>query len=195
MSADHELTADHEVVAAADTNPVSTLARWISTLAKDVDAVVATCAQLAPAAPLRAPLRAGLRHLVHIFPLAEGIEALAMLEVALVLRVTALLAQPAEELGDETVLRLRAETGLIEELFPAEREALWRLGTSLIEKESALECAVAESEPDTTETRDVLLERAIEWTSTYTAPAFGGNHQELVRAQAFVKNRAVAWST
>lgn len=194
MSADPNPTnQDPSGVAAA--SPVVTMARWIFELANDVRAVLEAYEQMAPGSALRAPLRAGLRHLVHIYPLAQGIEGLAMLEVALVLRVTALLAQPAEELGDETVLRLRAETGLIEELFPAERDALWRLSATLIEHEREVDATATSPERESTDTTDPLLERAREWSQAYVAPTFGGHAQELTRARAFVKNRALAWSS
>lgn len=197
MSADPNLTAEHEGDRAliVEPNPVSTLGHWVAELANDVSAILATCEQLAPGAPLRAPLRAGLRHLVHIYPLAEGIEGLAMLEVALVLRVTALLAQPAEELNDETVLRLRAETGLIEELFPQESAALWALCARLIEHEMALESSDVQPEVKGTEGDDPLIERARAWGIGYVPPVFGGRAQELTRVGAFVKNRALSWST
>jgi hypothetical protein len=196
MSADSmSIENGSELASTGTASPVSTMAAWIAALASDVSAIIATCEQLSEAAPLRAPLRAGLRHLVHIHPLCEGIEGLAMLEVALVLRVTTLLAQPAEELGDETVLRLRAETGLIEELFPGEREALWTFCARLIDQERRLDSDWAEPQTSVTPTSDPLLERARVWTVGYVGPAFGGHSQELTRARAFVKNRAQTWST
>lgn len=182
-------------------SPVATLAQWIARLATDVEATIAACERLAPDAPLRAPLRAGLRHLLHIHPLCAGIEALAMLEVALVLRVTALLAHPAEELDDETVLRLRAETSLIEELFPSERAALWALCERLIEKERGSEPGVSDAEPPLSadgergDASDALCERAREWSRGYVVPVFGTRAQELTRVAAFVKHRALAWTT
>lgn len=204
-----------DVDAVERTNPVATMAQWIARLASDVEAVLAASERLAKGAPLRAPLRAGLRHLLHIHPLSTGIEALAMLEVAFVLRVTALLARPAEELDDETVLRLRAETSLIEELFPAERGALWSLCERLIEKERELEPPISDLESladleegvveleamvdeavagERVEVSDVLSERAREWSRGYVAPAFGTHAQELTRVTAFVKHRALAWA-
>jgi hypothetical protein len=196
MSADPSPSTEDATAFAVATklSPVATLAKWISELGKDADALLGVCEQLAPGAALRAPLRAGLRHLVHIYPLASGIEGLAMLEVSLVLRVTALLAQPAEELGDETVLRLRAETGLIEELFPSEREALWLLSSRLIERERALDVPSTDQSELTQEVEDPLFQRVRAWSQGYVAPEFGGHAQELTRARAFVKNRAHAWS-
>jgi hypothetical protein len=186
---------DKELAVAAKPSAVSTLGQWIADLGSDVTAVLATCEQFAPRASLRAPLRAGLRHLMHIHPLSEGIEALAMLEVALVLRVTTLLAQPAEELGDETVLRLRAETQLIEELFPAETQALWSLCTLLIERERELEAHLLSEESEPAQARDPLFEKVRQWTLSYVAPEFGRHARELTRTAAFVKNRAQSWST
>lgn len=112
-----------------------TLGKWVLSLAEDAVSVAEAALSFSPRAPLSAPLRAGLRHLLHIVPLAQGIEALAMLEVAIMLRVAVLLAAPAEELDSETVIRLRADTPLIEELFPAEKETIWTFCEQLIEAE------------------------------------------------------------
>ncbi len=121
-----------------DTDLAQTLGEWVTSLAVDAISLAEASQQFSPGAPVRAPLRAGLRHLLHIVPLSHGIEALAMLEVAIMLRVTALLASPAEELGSETILRLRADTPLIEELFPDEREVIWGFCAGLISKERML---------------------------------------------------------
>lgn len=118
--------------------PAETLGKWVATLADDALRLAEVSLQFAPGAPLRAPFRAGLRHLLHIVPLSQGIEALAMLEVSIMLRVTALLATPAEELDSETVIRLRGDTPLIEELFPEEKEVIWQFCHALIEAERRL---------------------------------------------------------
>lgn len=120
---------------APEASSARALGQWVATLAEDAVCVAEVSRQFAPGSPLRAPLRAGLRHLLHIERLARGIEALAMLEVSIMLRVTALLASPAEELDDEAVLRLRADTPLIEELFPEERSVIWAFCEALIEQE------------------------------------------------------------
>ncbi len=121
-----------------ETDLAQTLGEWVTSLAVDAVSVAEASQLFSPGAPVRAPLRAGLRHLLHIAPLSHGIESLAMLEVAIMLRVTALLASPAEELGSETVLRLRADTPLIEELFPEEREVIWGFCHGLISQERML---------------------------------------------------------
>lgn len=121
-----------------ETLPAETLGMWVATLAEDALRLADVSLQFAPGAPLRAPFRAGLRHLLHIVPLSQGIEALAMLEVSIMLRVTALLATPAEELDSETVIRLRADTPLIEELFPEEKDVIWQFCHDLIEAERKL---------------------------------------------------------
>lgn len=134
MTSDDSLTTD----APPEAIHAQTLGKWVAALAQDALAVVEVSQQFAPGAPLRAPLRAGLRHLLHIERLSRGIESLAMLEVCIMLRVTALLANPAEELDSETVLRLRADTPLIEELFPGEKDVIWRFCSALIETERSL---------------------------------------------------------
>lgn len=132
-------TDDPETAAASlEADLARTLGKWVTALAEDALSVGETSQCFQPGAPLRAPLRAGLRHLLHIARLSQGIEALAMLEVALVLRVTALQASPAEELDSETILGLRADTPLIEELFPGEREILWQFCSALIANERLL---------------------------------------------------------
>jgi hypothetical protein len=72
------------------------------------------------------------------------------------LRVTALLASPAQELDSETVLRLRADTPLIEELFPDEKDVIWRFCETLIETERGL----ASEQTSTTEPVPLVPEEA-----------------------------------
>lgn len=155
MEAPPRMTTDEPTSAGTspETDLAQTLGKWVASLGLDALSVAELSQQFSPGAPVRAPLRAGLRHLLHIAPLCHWIEALAMLEVAIMLRVTALLASPAEELGSETILQLRADTRLIEELFPEESEAIWHFCNGLISNErllpseQLLEAAVLEKVP------------------------------------------------
>jgi hypothetical protein len=177
MERRQSMTSDDPETAAAslEADLARTLGRWVAALAGDALSVGETSQLFPPGAPLRAPLRAGLRHLLHIARLSHGIEALAMLEVALVLRVTALLASPAEELDSETILRLRADTPLIEDLFPEEREVLWQFCESLIASERLLPseqaAAFEEGSPAATRVPDLDSSEHIDGAATSTAVA------------------------
>lgn len=149
-----------------------TLGKWVATLARDAVCIAEVSQQFAPGAPLRAPLRAGLRHLLHIERLSRGIEGLAMLEVSIMLRVTALLASPAEELDSETVLRLRADTPLIEELFPDEKDIIWGFCQRLIDAERIMP---SEQAPSGSLRSDQTVETDVE-VETHPSPTVPEEH-------------------
>lgn len=108
-----------------------TLGGWVSSLAGDARAVAEASMRGSAA-----PLRAGLRHLMHIAPLSRGIESLAMVEVAIVLRVTAQQAGVTDE--SSPIAQLQMETALIEAAFPEETAAIGRFCDGLVAREREL---------------------------------------------------------
>lgn len=125
-------TDDHPTVdAPPNADSALTLGGWVSSLAGDARAVAE--ASLRDSA---APLRAGLRHLLHIVPLSRGIESLAMLEVAIVLRVTAQRPEVTDE--SSPLSKLQTEAAFVDAVFPEEKSAIWRFCDGLVEREREL---------------------------------------------------------
>jgi hypothetical protein len=147
-----------------------TLGGWVSSLAGDARAVAEASMRGSAA-----PLRAGLRHLMHIAPLSRGIESLAMLEVAIVLRVTAQQAGVTDE--SSPIAQLQMETALIEAAFPEETAAIGRFCDGLVARErelivrlEAARHAAISAEENPAQTSTEVVETSVEPTESHVSP-------------------------